>query len=66
MNLSQLILDGLILMIHQCLLILLVKINYYLKLLFFVFVLVGKNNATESFYEMGKLKRLLTFIKLMM
>lgn len=27
---------------------------------------VGKNNATESFYEMGKLKRLLTFIKLMM
>ena len=29
-------------------------------------MLVGKNSSTDTFYEMGKLKRLLTFIKLMM
>ena len=35
-------------------------------MLFYVFFKVGKNASTETFYEMGKLKRLLTFIKLMM
>ena len=34
--------------------------------LLLILMLVGKNSSTDTFYEMGKLKRLLTFIKLMM